>query len=74
MRLPNKLYPYGKSVLYYLPKILKKIDDGDTDIRSLFDFIKSDLESSTDFLEIMDCLYALRAIDMSDDGTVYRAY
>lgn len=70
MQLPNKLYSYEESTLALLPRVLEKINNGPVSAKELYLSVKSELREPTDFLSVMDCLYALRAIDMSDDGEV----
>lgn len=71
MQLPNKLYSYEESTLALLPKVLRKLTNGPVSVDELYLMLKHSLKDPTDFLSAMDCLYALRAIDMSDDGEVY---
>ena len=70
MQLPNKLYPYEKSTLATLPVVLEIIRNGKTDIRGIFQSTLSYLDEPSDFLSVMDCLYALNAIEMTDEGKV----
>jgi hypothetical protein len=71
MQLPNKLYSYEESTLALLPKVLKELTKGPISANELYLKLKQSLKDPTDFLSAMDCLYALRAIKMSDDGEVY---
>lgn len=70
MQLPNKLYSYKNSTLSLIPVLLKEIIKGNTEIKSLFHAVLHHLEDPTDFLSIMDCLYALGAIEISDSGEI----
>lgn len=70
MQLPNKLYSYQKSTLALMPRVLKEIDNGTTDILDIFHKVCQELDEPSDFLSVMDCLYALNAIEMSDEGEV----
>lgn len=70
MQLPNKLYPYEKSTLAILPVVLKIIKSGKTNVKDIFQSTLNSLDEPTDFLSVMDCLYALNAIDMTDEGEV----
>ncbi|MCW6681288.1 hypothetical protein NHG29_00130 [Aerococcaceae bacterium NML160702] len=70
MQLPNKLYSYKNSTLFYLPLILEEIKNGNNHIVTLYRALSKYLDDPTDFLSIMDCLYALSAIEMSDSGEV----
>lgn len=68
MQLPNKLYSYDKSTLSLIPIVLKEIKNKRTNAVELFYSIKDKLDSPTDFLAVMDCLYALNAINMNEKG------
>lgn len=70
MQLPNKLYSYQKSTLALIPRVLKEIDNGTTDILDIFHKVSQELDEPSDFISVMDCLYALNAIEMSDEGEV----
>lgn len=70
MQLPNKLYSYQKSTLALIPRVLKEIDNGTTNILDIFHKVNQELDEPSDFLSVMDCLYALNAIEMSEEGEV----
>ena len=71
MQLPNKLYSYKTSTLALVPKVLTELRNGPIEVKDLFLILKPSLTDATDFLSVMDCLYALRAIDINDEGEVY---
>ena len=71
MQLPNKLYSYKNSTLAFLPMVLRELEDGSRPASELFFLLRPYLSEATDFLAVMDCLYALRAIDMTDEGEVF---
>ena len=71
MQLPNKLYSYKNSTLAVIPKVLSEIKDGPVPVFELYDKLKQELSDATDFLSVMDCLYALRAADINDEGKVF---
>ena len=70
MQLPNKLYPYSKSTLALMPRVLQEIEKGNNNVVEIFHTLNTELENPIDFLSVMDCLYALNAIEMSDEGEV----
>lgn len=74
MQLPNKLYSYQKSTLALLPIVLKSIKNGNSNVVDIFHSISVYLDDPTDFLSAMDCLYALNAIEMTDEGEVSICY
>ena len=71
MQLPNKLYSYKTSTLALVPKVLTELRNGPIEVKDLFLILKPSLTDATDFLSVMDCLYALRAVDINDEGEVY---
>lgn len=71
MQLPNKLYSYKNSTLALIPKVLSEIKDTPVPVFELYDILKPELNDATDFLSVMDCLYALRAADINDEGEVF---
>lgn len=71
MQLPNKLYSYKNSTLALIPKVLSEIRDTPVPVFELYDILKPELNDATDFLSVMDCLYALRAADINDEGEVF---
>ena len=71
MHLPNKLYSYKNSTLALIPKVLSEIKDTPVPVFDLYDILKPELNDATDFLSVMDCLYALRAADINDEGEVF---
>ncbi|MDP4117614.1 MAG: hypothetical protein Q8873_00275 [Bacillota bacterium] len=71
MQLPNKLYSYKNSTLALVPVILNEIKDKPLLAYDLFQKVKPFLDDATDFLSVMDCLYALQAVDIDDEGEVF---
>lgn len=71
MQLPNKLYSYKQSTLALIPKVLSELKDEPVEVKDLFLAVRPALTDATDFLSVMDCLYALRALDINEDGEVY---
>ena len=70
MQLPNKLYSYKDSTLSLIPVVLKEIKDSPVPVRELYERVKPSLKDATDFIAVMDCLYALKAADLNDEGEV----
>ena len=72
MQLPNKLYSYKNSTLALIPVVLNDLKQGPMLAGELYLAVKPALAEATDFLSVMDCLYALRAVDITDGGEVYQ--
>lgn len=71
MQFPNKLYSYKNSTMALIPKVLSEIKDSPVPVLELYDRLKPELNDATDFLSVMDCLYALRAADINNKGEVF---
>ena len=71
MQLPNKLYSYKNSNLALLPIVLKEIQNGPVPVKDLYKQLRPFLIDATDFISVMDCLYALRAADINEEGEVF---
>lgn len=71
MQLPNKLYSYKKSTLAQVPIVLDAIKNGPVPVVDLYKQIRPLLDDATDFMSVMDCLYALGATDINDEGEVF---
>lgn len=71
MQLPNKLYSYKNSTLALVPTVLKELSSGPLPVIDLYKKVRPFLDDPTDFISVMDCLYALRAADLNEEGEVY---
>lgn len=71
MLLPNKLYSFEQSSLALILKVLKLIERQPMSVIGLYDELLLELDDVTDFMSVMDCLYALRAVDINNEGEVY---
>ena len=71
MQLPNKLYSYERSTLALLPKVLRRIKEHPVPVKILYEQMQDELNDASDFMAVLDCLYALRAVDINDKGEVF---
>lgn len=71
MQLPNKLYSYKESTLALVPVVLNEIKNDPVSVKDLYNRMKPILNDPTDFMSVLDCLYALNAADLNDDGEVF---
>ena len=72
MKLPGKIIPYRNSVLALFPVILREVRDGQLTVAELFTNMVTDEHiDSADFLSALDALYALRKIDLTEEGFLY---
>ena len=64
MRFPNKVTNYKKSVLSKLPIILDLLSQKDYTVSVLFDAVSKDM-TVTEYIDALDCLFALGTINHS---------
>ena len=72
MRLPNKLYSYEESTLSKFPRVLRALRDSDSGVTELYERIKKSVPDVSEYMEILDSLYALGKIDIDDKEAVLR--
>lgn len=70
MRLPNKVTPYSKSVIARFPEILALLRGKDMTPNELLEAMRGDKDNMSEVLDALDCLYALRKIDMIQEGSL----
>ena len=73
MRLPNKLYSYEESTLSKFPIVLRALRDSDSGVTELYERIKKSVPDVSEYMEILDSLYALGKIDIDDKEAVLRS-
>lgn len=66
MKFPNKVTSYKESTLSKFPYILEKIEDEDLTVEELYKKVKNKMEDIREFLDILDCLYALNKIELNE--------
>ncbi len=72
MRLPSKVTPYKRSVLPLFELILKLLKAGPLSPSALLSKLGSKISNVGDFIEALDCLYALNAIELDPkDGLLH---
>lgn len=64
MRFPNKVTNYKKSVLSKLPIILDLLSQKDYTVSVLFEAVSKDM-TVTEYIDALDCLFALGTINYS---------
>ena len=69
MKIPNKVTPYKESSIAKFPVILAFLEKEDMTPSELFSRVKKDkIQNIDEFVEIIDCLYAMHKIEI--DGEV----
>ena len=72
MRLPSKITPYKASILSRFPLVLKPLRKGALSPSDLYNKTESRLTGLGEFVLVLDCLYALGAIEFDDENGVIR--
>lgn len=72
MLLPNKLFSYEESILSRFPIVLSMLKEKPMDIRQLYKKLRDYVESVNDFIEILDCLYALGKVELDGEEGVLK--
>lgn len=67
MRLPNKINRLNESIISKYPVILKILEQGDLSVSELYNTVRSKTDDVGDFMEIIDCLYALGQIEYTEE-------
>jgi len=72
MRLPNKIISFNKSVISKFPLLLATLKHADMTVSDLYNAVHKTTEDVGDFLEILDCLYALGQIEYDAERGLLR--
>ena len=67
MRFPSKVTPYQASILAKFPVVLSCLENEDMRPDILYKKVKSKMTDIGEFLEILDCLYALGKIELYEE-------
>ena len=70
MKFPNKVTPYNASILAKFPVVLSCLETEDLSPADLYKKVKSKVSDIGEFLEIMDCLFALGKVELFEEGGV----
>lgn len=70
MQLPSKLFTYSESILSKFPLVLKALEKEPLSVSALYVRLQKHFSGISDFLEVLDALYALKKIDYNDDEEV----
>jgi hypothetical protein len=69
MKMPNKVTPYKESSIAKFPVVLALLEKEDMTPSELFSKVKKNkIQNIDEFVEIIDCLYAMHKIEI--DGEV----
>lgn len=72
MRLPSKITSYDDSILATFPVILGIVEKADVSVYALFSKTKELFDDVGEFIEVLDCLYALGALELEQETRLLR--
>lgn len=72
MLLPNKLFSYKESIVSKFPIILQILRKSPYSVLGLYKRIQDNVTGVNEYIEILDCLYALNKIDYDEETEVLR--
>lgn len=70
MKFPSKVTSYKDSSIALFPVVLSYIEKEPIPVSDLYKKIKNKVNGLTEYLEILDCLYALHKIEL-EGGTLH---
>lgn len=72
MLLPNKLYSYNESIISKFPGILQILKSAPFSVSELYRMVQKDVTGVNEYIEVLDCLYALNKIEFVEELEVLR--
>ena len=73
MKFPSKVTPYKESIIALYPVVLSYLEKGDLSPGDLYKKIKNKVTDIREFMDILDCLYALNKIELREEVLHYVA-
>lgn len=70
MRLPSKITSYSESVISKFPAVLTALQNSDTGVLALYEATMNHFSNIEEFLDTLDCLYALHKVIYDADREV----
>ena len=72
MKVPSKVTPYKESTIDKFPIVLSLLEKGDMTPKELYaKVMKSKIKDIREFVEVLDCLYAMNKIEMREEVLHY---
>ena len=72
MKIPSKVTPYRESTIAKFPIVLAILEKGDMTPTELYVKVKrSKIQEITEFVEVLDCLYAMNKIEIREEVLHY---
>lgn len=72
MLFPDKLFTYRESVLSKFPAVLDVIKTQPIKVKDLYMAVNKDVSGTAEFMDVLDCLYALGKINYDTQEEVLR--
>lgn len=66
MKLPNKIYSYTESTISKFIPIIEQLENRDETVTSLYQKIKKNFNDIEDYIDTLDCLFALNKVVLSE--------
>lgn len=70
MLIPNKLITYNESVISKIPIFLEIIEKGPIGVKELYHQVATKVTGVSEFMDVLDCLYALNKIEFDEKAGV----
>ena len=71
MKFPSKVTPYKESIIAKFPVVLGKLEKKDMSPSELYKSVKRQVTDVREFMDIMDCLYALKKVELNGEVIHY---
>jgi hypothetical protein len=72
MKLPSKVTPYKESTIAKFSVVLELLEKSDMTPQELFAKVrKSKIKDISEFVEVLDCLYAMNKIEIDEEVLHY---
>lgn len=71
MRFPSKVTSYKESTIALFPVVLSQLEKKDLTPSELYKKLKNKVSGVQEYLEILDCLYALDKIELEGEMIHY---
>lgn len=72
MKLPSKVTPYKESTIAKFPVVLELLEKNDMTPQELYAKVrKSKIKDISEFVEVLDCLYAMNKIEINEEVLHY---
>lgn len=71
MRFPSKFINYKNSSIYKFAYVLEELENVDLSVMSLYNKVKKHFQNIQEYIEVLDCLFAMNKIIMVEEVIHY---